>query len=122
MEHSDKNLKLVIDGFITTVINNRQYHRAHEFMHPDFVKHYHDGKPDADTENFLTEYKGLVSQFPNLRSVVKKSIACSDEVWLWTRIEGLPEGFELEIVEICRVQDGKVREKWNVHQRKVAET
>ena len=89
-------------------------------MHPNFVKHYHDGKPDTNAETFLKEYKELVSQYPNLKSHIKKSIASGDEVWLWTTIEGLPEDFELEIVDICRVQDGKVIEKWDVHQQKIA--
>ena len=114
---SDQNSKIVIDGFIGTVLNDRQYHRASEFMHPQYVKHFHDGQPDGDMQAFLDHYKGLVSQFPNLKSVIKKSIASGDEVWLWTVIEGLPEGLNLEIVEICRVEDGLVREKWDVHQQ-----
>lgn len=122
MENSNENLKIVIDGFITTVINNRQYDRAHEFIHPDFVKHPHDGKADADREEFLRDYKGMVSQYPEMRSVVKKSIASGDEVWLWTSVEGLPDGVEYQIVEICKVQDGKVREKWDVHQQRIKET
>jgi predicted SnoaL-like aldol condensation-catalyzing enzyme len=118
MENPDTNLKLVTDGFFMTVLNNRQYDQAHEFIHPDFIKHYHDGRPDTNAAAFLKEYQGLVSQFPNIKSVIKKSIAQGDEVWLWTNIEGLPEGVGLEIVEIYRVQDGKVREKWDVHQQK----
>jgi predicted SnoaL-like aldol condensation-catalyzing enzyme len=120
MDKTDTNLKLVTDGFFTTVLNNRQYDQAHEFIHHDFIKHYHDGRPDAHTTTVLKEYQDLVTQFPNLKSVIKKSIAHGDEVWLWTNIEGLPEGVGLDIVEICRVQDGKVREKWDVHQQKTA--
>lgn len=117
MEDSKKNLEIVVDGFINTVCNGRAYDRALEFMHPDFVKHYHDGSPDGNAEKFIEDYKGLVSQFPEIRSEVKKSIAKGDEVWLWTSIGGLPEGYQYQIVEICRVQDGKVREKWDIHQQ-----
>jgi predicted SnoaL-like aldol condensation-catalyzing enzyme len=116
MENIEANLKLVIDGFINTVINKRQYDRALEFMHPDFVKHWHDGKPDGNIKEYLASYQEHVDKYPNLQSVVKKSIAYGDEVWLWTDITGLPEGVELEIVEICRVKDGKLFEKWHVLQ------
>jgi predicted SnoaL-like aldol condensation-catalyzing enzyme len=114
-----KNLKVVVDGFLGTVCNNRQLDRALEFIHPDFIKHYHDGKPDGNIDQVMTEYKGLIAQYPDVKSVVKKSIASGDEVWCWTTIEGLPAGFELDIVEICRVEDGRVREKWDVHQQKI---
>lgn len=119
MDKSEQNLQTVIDGFINTVMNGRQYDRAHEFMHPNFVKHFHDGRPDTDADGFLAEYKGLVSAHPDMRSTVRKSIASGDEVWLWTIIEGLPEGVDYQIVEVCRLQDGKVREKWDVHQQRV---
>jgi predicted SnoaL-like aldol condensation-catalyzing enzyme len=120
MDKSDANLKLVTEGFFSTVLNDRRYDQAQEFIHPDFIKHYHDGRPDVDLEAFLKDYQSLVAQFPELKSIIKKSIARDDEVWLWTSIEGLPEGVGLDIVEICRIQDGKVREKWDIHQQKVS--
>lgn len=115
-----ENAKLVIDGFLESLLNNRQFHRKDEFMHPDFVKHFHDGKPDCDGDEFLKQYQGMLTQFPQLKSRVKKSIADDECVWVWTEIEGLPEGFGLDIVEICRVKDGRIVEKWDVHQQKAS--
>ena len=103
-----------------TYLNNRQYDLLPNVLHSSFQKHFppHLGKASSDTKAFVDEYKGLVSQFPEVKSRIERSIVSEkgDEVWLWTKVEGLPEGFDMEIVEICRLEDGKIREKWDVHQ------
>ena len=103
-----------------TYLNTRQYNHLPTVLHPNFLKHFpsHLDKAPADTAAFLAEYQGLASQLPDMKSEIIRSTVSEtgDEVWLWTRIEGLPEGFEMEIVEICKVQDGRVREKWDVIQ------
>ena len=87
-----ENFKIVVDGFINTVINKTTVRSRTEFMHPNYVKHHHDGKPDANAETFLKEHQGLVSQYPNIKSHIKKSITSGDEVWLWTYYRGVAGG------------------------------
>jgi hypothetical protein len=41
-----------------------------------------DGQPDANLEKFLADFQGLVSQFPGLKSIIKKSIAYGNEAGL----------------------------------------
>ncbi|KIW03288.1 uncharacterized protein PV09_05501 [Verruconis gallopava] len=120
MPTAEDHLKTVVDGLLGTLFNDRQYDRKSEFLHDEFIKHPHDGKPDMSGEEMIKQFADLANQFPDIKSVVKKSIANADHVWLWTKVEGLPEGFNLEIVEICRLVDGKIIEKWDIHQQTIA--
>jgi len=58
----------------------------------------------------------LKKQFPGLRSDVKRAFADGDFVILHVHVKLQPEELGLAIVEIFRLEHGKIVEHWDVRQ------
>jgi predicted SnoaL-like aldol condensation-catalyzing enzyme len=80
---------------------------------PDFVEHSQDslGGSTKATVDFLT---GLMARDPQGRWEIVRSGADGDLVFLHTRYLPAPKGPEIAVVEIFRLQDGKLAEHWDV--------
>jgi len=67
-------------------------------------------------EGFRSFLQDLKKQFPRLRSDVKRVFADGDFVMIHVHAKRQPEDLGLAIVDIFRLEQGKIVEHWDVRQ------
>ncbi len=91
-------------------------YREHQFMSP------------ATLEEFKQSTGGLRAAFPDLTITIEDVIAQDDKVWArstargthlgaWMGLPATGARFEIEVIDICRFEGGKVVEHWGVPDR-----
>ncbi len=110
-EQEEKNVKLVVD-FYDTVINGQQYERAGEFLHDSYIQH----KPEVATgaKGVLDFVKSIYAQKPDHKARIIRSFADGDYVILHVHIMNAVEAPNLAVMDIFRVENGKLAEHWDV--------
>lgn len=74
-------------------------------------QHVPDGK-----DGFLTYFAGRIEQFPQMHAEIKRAGADGDLVWLHTHFKAEPEARGTAVINIFRMEDGKLAEHWGVGQ------
>jgi predicted SnoaL-like aldol condensation-catalyzing enzyme len=87
---------------------------AEQYMSEDYVQH-NPQVPDG-RDAFVQMVAGLLSQAPDAAFDVKRVIAEDDLVVLHTHLKMTPDEKGQAVVDIFRVEDGKVVEHWDVLQ------
>ena len=110
-EEEERNLEAVLE-FYDVIINGQQYERAGEFLDDNYIQH----KPDAETgvEGVLDFVRSVYRQAPNHRARVVRSFADGDHVILHVHIMNAPEVKDIAVMDIFRVENGKLLEHWDV--------
>jgi predicted SnoaL-like aldol condensation-catalyzing enzyme len=115
----EANRQLVI-GFYSQVFNEHDLAGASEFVANDYVQH----NPTVATgkEAFVEFAAGLLAANPDTHGRIVRSAAEGDLVWLHVHAGGNEDGTGgLAIIDIFRVEDGKITEHWDVLQPVPAE-
>jgi predicted ester cyclase len=97
-----------------------------ELFAPDFVEHQAGIKPGRD--GVKGSIQSLRTAFPGLRLEVEDAIADGDRVWLRLHATGTHGGpfmgmpgtgrpFDITVIDIARVVDGRLVEHWGVADR-----
>jgi steroid delta-isomerase-like uncharacterized protein len=97
-----------------------------ELLAPDFVEHQAGIAPGRD--GVKRSIRSLHAAFPDLHLVVEDAIADGDRVWLRLHATGTHDGpfmgmpgtgrpFEITVIDIARVVDGRLVEHWGVADR-----
>jgi steroid delta-isomerase-like uncharacterized protein len=97
-----------------------------ELFAPDFVEHQAGIAPGRD--GVKRSIRSLRAAFPDLHLVVEDAIADGDRVWLRLHATGTHDGpfmgmpgtgrpFEITVIDIARVVDGRLVEHWGVADR-----
>jgi predicted SnoaL-like aldol condensation-catalyzing enzyme len=110
---TDVNKKNVIE-FYNLAINNKDYEAASKFIGNRYVQHNpmaKDGKEGL--KNFIDF---LISKFPNSKSIIKRSYAEGDYVILHVHAIREPGTLGYSIMDIYKLEEGKVVEHWDVIQ------
>jgi predicted SnoaL-like aldol condensation-catalyzing enzyme len=109
----ETNKKLVIE-FYDKALNQKDFEAAAKYVGPRYVQH-NPNVPDG-----IEALKGLVTmlkeKFPNSRNEIKRAIAEGDLVMLHVHSVREPGQRGRAIVDIFRVENGKVVEHWDVIQ------
>jgi predicted SnoaL-like aldol condensation-catalyzing enzyme len=110
-EQEEKNLKLVLD-FYDVLINGRQYDRASEFLHDDYVQH----KPEVETgaKGVVDFVRSIYEKAPGHEARIVRSFVDGDHVILHVHIMNAVEATDLAVMDIFRVEKGKLVEHWDV--------
>jgi predicted SnoaL-like aldol condensation-catalyzing enzyme len=110
-EQEQKNLKAVLD-FYEVVINGQQYERAMEFLDDNYIQH----KPEVEDgpEGVLNFVRYVYEQSPQHRARIVRSFVEDDYVILHVHIMNAVEAENLSVMDIFRVEDGKLMEHWDV--------
>ena len=106
--------KRIVESFYRQALVDKQPKAAFEtWVAPDFVEHKPDvAMPTRDAvSGFLT---GLVTDMPEAKWEIVRSIADGDLVALHVRFTPAPGAPAYAIVDIFRVADCKVVEHWDV--------
>ena len=109
----EANKKIVVD-FYEKGLNQKDYDAAAKHFGPRYVQH----NPGAANgpEGFKRLVGFLKEKFPNSRNEIKRVIAEGDLVVLHVHSRRSPEDRGRAIVDIFKVENGKIVEHWDVIQ------
>ncbi|MEM7738068.1 MAG: ester cyclase [Deinococcota bacterium] len=115
--------KQLVETFFTVVLNEGNIARADEFIAPDYTQH--NPMVPQGLEGFVAGLALWRGAFPDYRSSINDIIAEGDKVWVWHTATGTHVNdyfdlaatgntFELDVLDIFVVQDGKLTEHWDI--------
>jgi len=107
------NKEIVLD-FLQKMINEADFAAAAIHFGSQYVQH--NPMIEDGIEGIRKHITGLRSQFPQLRAEVKRIVAEHDLVVAHLHAKRSPDDLGLAIVDVFRVQDGKLVEHWEVRQ------
>jgi predicted SnoaL-like aldol condensation-catalyzing enzyme len=109
----EANKKAVL-AFYEAGLNKKDFDTAAKYFGPKYIQH-NPGAPDG-IEGFKTFVNFLRTKFPNSHSEIKKVLADGDYVILHVHAVREPGTLGRAIVDIFRLEDGKIVEHWDVAQ------
>ena len=109
----EANKKVVLD-FYEKGLNQKDFEAAAKHFGPRYIQH-NPGAPDG-IEGFKTFVNFLKSKFPNSHSEIRRVFADGDYVVLHVHAVREPGTLGRAIVDIFRLEDGKIVEHWDVAQ------
>jgi predicted SnoaL-like aldol condensation-catalyzing enzyme len=109
----EANKKVVLD-FYDKALNQRDLEGAVKHFGPRYIQH----NPNAadDIEGFKKFIEFRREKFPNAKSEIKRALADGDMVILHVHAVREPGERGVAIVDIFRLEDGKIVEHWDVVQ------
>ena len=109
----EANKKTVLE-FYEAGLNKKDFEAAAKYFGPKYIQH-NPGAPDG-TEAFEAFVNFLKEKFPNSHSEIKKVFADGDFVVLHVHAVREPGTRGRAIVDIFRLENGKIVEHWDVAQ------
>jgi predicted SnoaL-like aldol condensation-catalyzing enzyme len=109
----EANKKTVLE-FYEAGLNKKDFDAASKYFGPKYIQH-NPGAPDG-IEGFKTFVNFLRTKFPNSHSEIKKVFADGDYVILHVHAVREPGTLGRAIVDIFRLENGKIVEHWDVAQ------
>lgn len=106
--------KRTVLAFYDAALNRKDIDEATTCFGPHFIQHNPRSKDGI--EGFRALFQDLRKQFPAVRCDVKRVFADNDFVILHVHVKFQPEELGLAIVEIFRLEHGKIVEHWDVRQ------
>jgi predicted SnoaL-like aldol condensation-catalyzing enzyme len=104
----------IVLKFYDAALNEKNPDKARSFLGDTYIQH-NPHVPDG-IEGFLKFVKFRRDKFPTARNEVKRVIAEGDLVMLHVHSVVIPGSAGRQIVDIFRVENGKVVEHWDVIQ------
>lgn len=114
--HAETTLsnKEIVIRFYTAAFIDRNLDTARVYLGDGYIQHNPSVKSGA--EAFLEFARGIHARNPSSKIIIKRVVAENDLVVLHMLSKPRPEGPEMAIVDIFRVENGKVIEHWDVKQ------
>jgi predicted SnoaL-like aldol condensation-catalyzing enzyme len=109
----EANKKTVLE-FYEAGLNKKDFEAAAKYFGPKYIQH-NPGAPDG-IEGFKTFVNFLREKFPNSHSEIKKAFADGDHVILHVHSVREPGTRGRAIVDVFRLENGKIVEHWDVAQ------
>ena len=106
--------KRTVMAFYDAALNRSNFDEAAAYFGPHYIQHTPMIKDGI--EGFRSFLQDLKKQFPGLRSEVKRIFADGDFVIIHVHAKRQPEELGLAIVDIFRLEHGKIVEHWDVRQ------
>ncbi len=106
--------KRTVLAFYEAVLNRSNIDDAAAYLGSHFVQH-NPRSPDG-IEGFRSYFQDLKRLFPSVRSDVKRAFADGDFVILHAHIKLQPDELGLAVVDMFRLEGGKIVEHWDVRQ------
>ncbi|MGO4317942.1 nuclear transport factor 2 family protein [Agrobacterium sp. MCAB5] len=109
----EQNRSLVIE-FYTKVLSERRVDLAPNYMREDYIQH----NPLAPNgrEAFMNFFREMFKSFPQSEHRIIRTAVDGDLVYLHVFARNNPEDRGRAVMDILRVQDGKIAEHWDVVQ------
>lgn len=110
-QEEERNLKAVLD-FYDVVINGQHYERAMGFLDSNYIQH----KPEVETgpEGVLNFVRWVYQNSPQHKARIVRSFVEDNYVILHVHILNGVEAENIAVMDIFRVEKGKLMEHWDV--------
>jgi len=106
--------KKTVTAFYDAAINQKDFEAAAKFIGPRYVQH---NPRAADGPDGLKAFLGVLREkFPDYHSEIKRVFADGDYVILHVHNVPTPSARGAAIVDIFKLEDGKIVEHWDVRQ------
>jgi predicted SnoaL-like aldol condensation-catalyzing enzyme len=109
----EANKKIVVD-FYNKGLNDKDFDAAAKYLGPRYIQHNPGGGNGAQAFKAFVTF--LKEKFPNSHNEIKRVIAEGDLVVLHVHSVRTPGERGRAIVDIFKVEDGKIVEHWDVIQ------
>ena len=109
----DENKKTV-RAFYDAVLNQKDFEQASKYLGPKYIQHNPNAADGAEGLKGFVAF--LKEKFPNNRSEIKRILAEGDYVVVHVHAMREPGTRGLAIIDIFRLENGKVVEHWDVAQ------
>jgi predicted SnoaL-like aldol condensation-catalyzing enzyme len=123
MDAREKN-KDIVRGFVNDVFVKHDLSVLDQYLRDDYIQH----NPDVaqGKEGFREFFEQTFKAMPDFKYTLKAMVADEDRVWIYCVTSGthtggewlgvLPTGNKLsfDVVDMFRVQEGKIAEHWDV--------
>lgn len=109
----EANRTLVVD-FYNRFFNDHDVAGASEIVAPDYRQH-NPGVPDGKAP-FVEYFSGFFKENPELKAKIVRSATDGDLVWLHVHSTNGADDRGEAVVDVFRVEDGKITEHWDVIQ------
>ena len=106
--------KRTVLAFYDAALNRLNIDEAAAYFGPHFSNH--NPRSRDGVEGFRALFQDLKKQFPGVRADIKRAFADGEFVILHVHVKLQPEELGLAIVEIFRLEGGKIVEHWDVRQ------
>ncbi|MBR0751706.1 ester cyclase [Bradyrhizobium jicamae] len=106
--------KRTVLAFYDAALNRSNIDEAAAYLGPHFIQHNPRSKDGV--EGFRALFQDLKTQFPGVRADVKRAFSDGDFVVLHVHAKLQPEDLGLAIVDMFRLEGGKIVEHWDVRQ------
>ncbi|WP_433859335.1 nuclear transport factor 2 family protein [Streptomyces kronopolitis] len=107
--------KELVSQFIQAFYNEKDFERAKSLLTEDFANH-HPGVGKGRDRTITTFREQAATPFPQFSLTVRRMVAEGAYVWTHSLAKVDPEATGAVVVDIWRVQDGLLAEKWDVGQ------
>ena len=122
MNTPEKN-KEVVELLYNMVFRGHDFSRLDEIMRDDYIQHNEDVA--GGKEGFKQFFEQTFKSIPDFSYTMKKIVADGDIVMMYSTTTGTHTGewvgnpgtgnkLNFEVVDIFRIQDGKITEHWDV--------
>jgi predicted SnoaL-like aldol condensation-catalyzing enzyme len=107
--------KQTVLAFYQAAINEKDHDAASKLLRHSYIQH--NPRIADGLEGFREFVETLKADFPHLRADVKRIFAEGDYVIAHVHGVRVPGGPETAIVDIFRLEDGRIAEHWDVMQQ-----
>ncbi|MCL2892525.1 nuclear transport factor 2 family protein [Brenneria tiliae] len=113
LAQEEKNRALVIE-FYTAVLSHRNVDLAYRYLSEDYIQH----NPFAATgrEAFVDYFRDYFARYPQAESHIIRTATDGNLVYLHVFAKNDPQDIGRAVVDILRVDNGKIVEHWDVVQ------
>jgi predicted SnoaL-like aldol condensation-catalyzing enzyme len=108
-----ENRRIVLDFYTMALVDKKVRTAFETYMDPGFIEH----KPDIETgtrEATIKFLEGIVTDIPQARWEVVRSVADEDLVAMHVRFRPVPGAPEYALADFFRVKGCKIVEHWDV--------
>jgi len=124
MGDNDRTNKSIVDEFYNDVFIRHDLSRLDKYMRDDYIQHNPDVKQGK--AGFKVFFEETFRAIPDFKYTLKKMIAEGDIVMAYSVTTGTHTGgawlgkqatgnrLNFDVVDVFRVQDGKIAEHWDV--------
>lgn len=101
----------IVLRFYEQFFNQKDFQAALDVIVPGYIQH----NPSLATgrDAFIALFRGAFERAPNFRTQVIRSIAEGDLVWVHTHQRNNPSDLGRAIIDIYRLEGGKIVEHWD---------
>ncbi|MBB5118913.1 nuclear transport factor 2 family protein [Streptomyces eurocidicus] len=106
--------KDLVAEYIRLFYNDKDFDRARLLLTEGFVNHHHG--VGAGRDRTVETFSAVAAAVPGFSLTVRRMVAEGDQVWTHSVARAAPDAQPSVVVDIWRIEDGRLAEHWDVGQ------